>query len=140
MVNYDTTVKVKRKTMNLAKVAAHTQVSQRMLRYYEELGLIAPKRADNNYRDYSDSDIEVIQKIKILNDAGMNLKSIHWLLPCFDLNSQSFRLCKIANQLVEQELQVITEKLTRLQQSQTLLQAFLDKSQQLQAANQQAPV
>lgn len=140
MVNYDTTVKVKRKTMNLAKVAAHTQVSQRMLRYYEELGLIAPKRADNNYRDYSDSDIEVIQKIKILNDAGMNLKSIHWLLPCFDLNSQSFRLCKIANQLVEQELQVITEKLTRLQQSQTLLQAFLDKSQQLQAANQQASV
>ena len=126
--------------MNLAKVAAHTQVSQRMLRYYEELGLIAPKRADNNYRDYSDSDIEVIQKIKILNDAGMNLKSIHWLLPCFDLNSQSFRLCKIANQLVEQELQVITEKLTRLQQSQTLLQAFLDKSQQLQAANQQASV
>ena len=118
--------------MNLAKVSALTAVSPRMLRYYEELGLIAPKRCDNNYRSYSEHDIECITKIKILNDAGMNLKAIHWLLPCFDLNSQSFKLCRIANELVEQELILIAEKLQQLQQSQALLQSFIAKSQQLQ--------
>ena len=119
--------------MNLAKVSALTDVSPRMLRYYEELGLIAPKRCDNNYRSYSAHDIECINKIKILNDAGMNLKAIHWLLPCFDLDSQSFKLCRIANELVEQELVLIEQKLEQLQQSQSLLQSFIAKSKQLQA-------
>ena len=119
--------------MNLAKVSALTQVSPRMLRYYEELGLLNPKRCDNNYRSYSDHDIECITKIKILNDAGMNLKAIHWLLPCFDLDSQSFKLCRIANELVEQELVSIEQKLEQLQQSQSLLQSFIAKSKQLQA-------
>ena len=119
--------------MNLAKVSALTAVSPRMLRYYEELGLIAPKRGDNNYRSYSPHDIECTNKIKILNDAGMNLKAIHWLLPCFDLDSQSFKLCRIANELVEQELVSIEQKLEQLQQSQSLLQSFIAKSKQLQA-------
>ena len=119
--------------MNLAKVSALTDVSTRMLRYYEEWGLSAPKRCDNNYRSYSAHDIECINKIKILNDAGMNLKAIHWLLPCFDLDSQSFKLCRIANELVEQELVLIEQKLEQLQQSQSLLQSFIAKSKQLQA-------
>ncbi|MFU0511024.1 MerR family DNA-binding transcriptional regulator, partial [Acinetobacter baumannii] len=34
--------------MNLAKVSELTKVSPRMLRYYENLGLIQPHRASNN--------------------------------------------------------------------------------------------
>lgn len=49
--------------MNLAKVAALTQISPRMLRYYEELGLIHPLRTANHYRFYSQKDIEDIHKI-----------------------------------------------------------------------------
>lgn len=67
--------------MNLAKVAELTKVSPRMLRYYESLGLIQPLRASNNYRSYTQKDIENIKKIKILNDAGMHLKDIQVLLP-----------------------------------------------------------
>jgi DNA-binding transcriptional MerR regulator len=50
-----------------------------MLRYYESLGLIQPHRASNNYRSYTQKDIENIKKIKILNDAGMHLKDIQVL-------------------------------------------------------------
>ncbi|MFW2739125.1 MerR family transcriptional regulator, partial [Acinetobacter baumannii] len=39
--------------MNLAKVSELTKVSPRMLRYYENLGLIQPHRASNNYRSYT---------------------------------------------------------------------------------------
>ncbi len=39
--------------MNLAKVSELTKVSPRMLRYYENLGLIQPHRASNNYRIYT---------------------------------------------------------------------------------------
>ena len=77
MLNYDTTVKVNPYFMNLAKVSELTKVSPRMLRYYENLGLIQPHRASNNYLSYTQKDIENIKKIKILNDAGMNLKDIY---------------------------------------------------------------
>ncbi|WP_228142138.1 MerR family DNA-binding transcriptional regulator, partial [Acinetobacter baumannii] len=40
MLNYDTTVKVNPYFMNLAEVSELTKVSPRMLRYYENLGLI----------------------------------------------------------------------------------------------------
>ena len=48
--------------MNLAKVSELTKVSPRMLRYYENLGLIQPHRTSNNYRSYTQKDIENIKK------------------------------------------------------------------------------
>ncbi|WP_153905855.1 MerR family transcriptional regulator, partial [Acinetobacter baumannii] len=46
--------------MNLAKVSELTKVSPRMLRYYENLGLIQPHRASNNYRIYTQKDLSLI--------------------------------------------------------------------------------
>ncbi|ENU37511.1 MULTISPECIES: MerR family transcriptional regulator [Acinetobacter] len=112
--------------MNLAKVAELTKVSPRMLRYYEELGLIIPKRAANHYREYTQENINNINKIKILNDAGMNLKDIKLLLPCFDLGKQKFTLCPVAQAKIEQELEQVSEQLTKLQRSHHLLKSFLD--------------
>ena len=112
--------------MNLAKVAKLTQVSPRMLRYYEDVGLVHPKRNSNNYRDYSQKDIEDIYKIKILNDAGMNLKDIQILLPCFDLDYYRFSLCPIVQTKLENELKYVNEQLTKLQRSHELLKSFLE--------------
>jgi len=127
MLNYDTTVKVNPYFMNLAKVSELTKVSPRMLRYYESLGLIQPLRASNNYRSYTQKDIENIKKIKILNDAGMNLKDIQVLLPCFDLDERVFTLCSVVQEKLQTELMHVSEQLNKLQTSQSLLQSFLTK-------------
>lgn len=127
MLNYDTTVKVNPYFMNLAKVSELTKVSPRMLRYYENLGLIQPHRASNNYRSYTQKDIENIKKIKILNDAGMNLKDIHVLLPCFDLDERVFTLCPAVQEKLQTELKHVSDQLNKLQTSQSLLQSFLAK-------------
>ncbi|MGB8808973.1 MAG: MerR family transcriptional regulator [Acinetobacter calcoaceticus] len=113
--------------MNLAKVAELTKVSPRMLRYYESLGLIQPNRASNNYRSYTQKDIENIKKIKILNDAGMNLKDIQALLPCFDLDERVFTLCSVVQEKLQTELMHVSQQLIKLQSSQNLLQSFLTK-------------
>lgn len=113
--------------MNLAKVAELTKVSPRMLRYYESLGLIQPHRASNNYRSYTQKDIENIKKIKILNDAGMHLKDIQVLLPCFDLDERVFTLCSVVQEKLQTELMHVSEQLIKLQSSQSLLQSFLTK-------------
>nr|WP_174506879.1 MerR family transcriptional regulator [Acinetobacter sp. Marseille-Q1620] len=113
--------------MNLAKVSRLTQISPRMLKYYEEIGLITPIRTTNNYRSYSQDDIEKINKIKILNDAGMNLKDIHELLPCFDLDKQVFNLCPIVKEKLNQEIIHVEDHLKKLEKSYQLLQSFLNK-------------
>lgn len=126
MLNYDTNVKVNPYFMNLAKVAELTKVSPRMLRYYEILGLIKPHRASNNYRSYTQKDIENINKIKILNEAGMTLKDIQVLLPCFDLDEKVFTLCPIVQEKLQTELMHVAEQLNKLQRSHHLLKSFLD--------------
>ncbi|MCI9358788.1 MAG: MerR family transcriptional regulator [Lachnospiraceae bacterium] len=46
------------------------------LRFYEQEGLITPRRNSCNRRCYSDKDIEWIEFIKRLKDTGMPIKEI----------------------------------------------------------------
>lgn len=62
-----------------------TQVSIRMLRYYDETGLLKPAEIDKftNYRLYSIEQIPVLNKIIFLRDLGFNVSEItialnHW--------------------------------------------------------------
>lgn len=55
-----------------------TQVSVRMLRYYDEKGLLNPFKIqqDSNYRCYSVEQIPTLNRIKFLRDLGINVKEI----------------------------------------------------------------
>ena len=55
-----------------------TQVSIRMLRYYDETGLLKPSEVDifTNYRLYTAAQIPVLNKIKFLRDLGFNVSEI----------------------------------------------------------------
>lgn len=67
--------------MNIKKASLLTGVSDQMLRYYEKLGIIIPKRnPDNFYRDYSESDINTIVMIKQYNELGLSLKTLAALI------------------------------------------------------------
>ncbi|MBV2168726.1 MAG: MerR family transcriptional regulator [Bdellovibrio sp.] len=44
--------------MNIQTVEKITGLSKRMIRHYEDFGLISPKRGENSYREYTDSDVE----------------------------------------------------------------------------------
>ncbi|MFW2061595.1 MerR family transcriptional regulator, partial [Acinetobacter baumannii] len=81
----------------------------------------------NKYRTYTKKDNENIKKIKILNDAGMNLKDIHVLLPCFDLDERLFTLCPVVQEKLQTELKHVSDQLNKMQTSQSLLQSFLSK-------------
>ncbi|MBT3982091.1 MAG: MerR family transcriptional regulator [Bacteriovoracaceae bacterium] len=53
-----------------------TDISIRMLRYLEEIGLLVPSRAENNYRYYSEEQIGVAKRVKELQELGFQLKEI----------------------------------------------------------------
>jgi DNA-binding transcriptional MerR regulator len=62
--------------ITVGKAAKMFGLSRTALLYYDSLGLIKAKRADNGYRMYSDSDIERLSRIISLRDAGVPLCEI----------------------------------------------------------------
>jgi DNA-binding transcriptional MerR regulator len=70
--------------MQIGELAARTGVRTRLLRYYEDQGLLASARASNGYRAYDEDAIARVGQIRELLDAGLPIKIIKQLLPCLD--------------------------------------------------------
>jgi DNA-binding transcriptional MerR regulator len=70
--------------VRIGELADRTGVPPRLLRYYEEQGLLTPDRAANGYRDYAESLIDRVVQIRGLLDAGLPTKIIKQVLPCLD--------------------------------------------------------
>jgi DNA-binding transcriptional MerR regulator len=68
--------------LKIQEVAAETGLTQRSIRYYEEVGLLEPAgRSEGAYRLYDASDLERLRFIKELRDeAGFSLAQIGQLL------------------------------------------------------------
>jgi MerR family transcriptional regulator, copper efflux regulator len=67
--------------MNIGAASAASGVSQRMIRHYEQIGLIpSPVRRDSGYRDYSDTDVHRLRFIANARDLGFPVEEIRKLL------------------------------------------------------------
>lgn len=58
------------------EVQDKTNLSRKAIEYYEEKGLVHPKKLENGYRDYSDGDVEVLKKISLLRNLGLSISEI----------------------------------------------------------------
>lgn len=68
--------------MRIKELSERTGVAPRLLRYYEEQGLLQPQREDNGYRVYDESLLRRVQQIRGLLDAGLTTEIIRDVLPC----------------------------------------------------------
>ncbi|MEI8634878.1 MerR family transcriptional regulator [Vibrio sp. PP-XX7] len=68
--------------MRIGELSSRTGISQRMLRYYEQEGLLQPKRTHAGYRTYSTQAERIACHVRNLSEAGIKLKSIRMLPPC----------------------------------------------------------
>lgn len=67
--------------MNIGAASKKAGVSQRMIRHYEEIGLIPPPaRRDSGYRDYTDADVHRLHFIANARDLGFPIEDIRSLL------------------------------------------------------------
>lgn len=93
-----------------------TQVSIRMLRYYDETGLLKPAEIDKftNYRLYSTDQIPLLNKILFLRDLGFNVSEIALALSQW---SDNFIADLLDNKRLEIENIIKTEqdKLSRIE-------------------------
>lgn len=76
--------------MNIGQAAAASGVTAKMIRHYEESGLIrAARRTASNYRSYSDSDVHILRFIKRARALGFSMADIKTLLSLWQDKSRS---------------------------------------------------
>lgn len=65
-----------------------TNITVRALHHYEHIGLLVPNKIDefSNYRYYSADQLEIVNRIKVLQNIGLPLKSIREILYSDDPN------------------------------------------------------
>lgn len=82
--------------MNIGQAAAASGVSAKMIRYYEQIGLIRPAdRTDSNYRSFSTRDINDLRFIKRARSLGFSMEEITNLLSLWRDHSRPSREVKV---------------------------------------------
>ena len=98
------------------------RVSCRLLRYYDELGLIKPARidSDSGYRYYSASQLPRVNRILVLRDLGLSLEQIGRLLanelPASELRGMLLMRRAEVEQSIEAEAQRLRQIESRIAQ------------------------
>ncbi|WP_156722587.1 MerR family transcriptional regulator [Streptomyces apocyni] len=115
--------------MLIGELSRRTGVSPRLLRYYEEQGLLKAGRAPNGYRDYADETVLTVRHVRTLLDAGLSTEVIRTVLPCFRGEQQGFGFdwCADLRALLARELAATDERIDGLRRNREALAGFLAK-------------
>ena len=62
--------------MTSKEIESRSGVAKANIRYYEAEGLLTPAREKNGYRDYSEDDLAVLEKIKLLRRLGVSIEEL----------------------------------------------------------------
>ena len=113
--------------MHIGEFAKRSGISERMLRYYENRGVLTPRRSAAGYRQYSEADLRQATLVRQLNEAGLKLDSVALLLPCLVDDAPHFDPCDRVRATLAHELNALDQKLDALQQSRTRLARLVDQ-------------
>jgi len=104
--------------MNIKEAAQASGLPAKTIRYYEEIGLIAPPRGDNGYRRFRDRDLHKLAFLGRARSLGFSISECRDLLALYeDRDRASADVKRIARQHLER----IDAKVAELQQMRATL-------------------
>lgn len=114
--------------MKIGELAERTGTSRRLLRYYEEQGLILARRCPNGYRDYDERFVDRVLQIRGLLDAGLPTRIIKQILPCLDKPRTIYFPDATPEMLatLERERDRMTERIRCLERNRDAIGEYLD--------------
>ena len=98
--------------MNIGQAAKASGVSAKMIRHYEEVGLVpAPSRTDSGYRQYTAAEVHTLRFIRQARDLGFSIQEIGGLVSLWHNRKRPSRLVKA---LAQAHIQALEQKAQEL--------------------------
>ncbi|MFE7527418.1 MerR family transcriptional regulator [Kitasatospora sp. NPDC057542] len=114
-----------RPVMRIGELSRLTGVSTRLLRYYEEQGLLRPDRTAAGYREYGKEDSVRVWQIRSLLAAGLSTRIIAVLLPCATGPVPVLEACPQLLAILRDELADLDSRIEDLTHSRRALSHYL---------------
>ncbi|TDL78092.1 Cu(I)-responsive transcriptional regulator [Palleronia sediminis] len=97
--------------MNIGDVAERSGLPAKTIRYYEEIGLIAPRRAANGYRSFAEADVHKLAFLGRARALGFGIDDCRSLL---QLYGDDGRTSAEVKHIAEDHLERIDAKIAEL--------------------------
>lgn len=107
--------------LTIGKLAKHCQVNVETIRYYQRIGLMRIPETSQNYRYYSQQDIETLSFIQKAKDAGLQLSEIQELLQLQLEDREQVR------HVIQQRLDKIDQRIQELNSLKQRLATWIDE-------------
>jgi len=135
-INFDINVKVKSTTdeeeplVKISEAAQKVGAPARMLRYYEQHGLIESSRSTNGYRDYSEDQVEHARHVRALVEAGLSTRMIKIVLDIEAPSNQDpgSACTQILAEELARELRVVENRIVCLEKSRDAVIDYLRRT------------
>lgn len=109
--------------MNIGKAALASQVSAKMIRHYEALGLIpAPARTAAGYRQYLAQDVQRLVFVKHTRELGFSLQQISALMALWQ---DQGRASQDVQAIAQKQIALLAQKIKQLQDMQQSLEILV---------------
>lgn len=126
-------------TYSISELAKQFNISTRTIRYYEEIGLLAPKRRDNGRRIFSKREKIRLQLIFRGKKYGFQLEEIREMLELFQIDRTGRKQLKRTIEYGEKKIMEVNERMAELEEirgeMEQLLVMFRKKLKELECSD-----
>ena len=116
--------------MQIGELSARSGATVRMLRYYEEQGLLTPKRTESGYRIYDETDVLRVGRIRCMLASALPTsvvaQALRFLVDERPAVPGSARERARLAAVLQTELDTLTQRIETLNRSREQLATFLD--------------
>jgi MerR family gold-responsive transcriptional activator of gol and ges genes len=106
--------------MNIGEAAAASGVSAKMIRYYEETGLIPPAgRTGSGYRTYGPKEVQVLRFVRRARDLGFPMEKVADLLALWRDRGRASAEVK---RLAEDQVAVLAQRIREMEEMKATLE------------------
>jgi DNA-binding transcriptional MerR regulator len=113
--------------VKIGELAERTGIPARMLRYYEEQGLLSSERSANGYRSYDEGDVERATRARGLVQAGLTTRLAKVVLDVERQCAMAAPTCsRELAEMLATELAALDERLTCLTKSRDAVAEYLE--------------
>ncbi len=110
--------------MKIREASLQSELSEKTIRYYEDIGLVAADRRENGYRDFSAEDVHRLRFLARARRLGFTVDDCRQLL---SLYNDKERASKDVKQIAKAHLDEIDQKLTELTEMKQTLEVLVKR-------------